>query len=148
MAAALDHAKDRGCTTALLCCHPAPAAVADIMICLATGPEALAGSTRLRAGTATKMVLNIISTGAMALSGYIYRGLMVEMRPSNAKLRLRAARIVDAIAGVGTERATELLREAAWSIPTAIVMALRHVEASQANTLLQAKGGRLRDTLQ
>ena len=99
--AALDRARQRGCATALVCCNPAPAARADIMICLDTGPEVLAGSTRLRAGTATKMVLNIISTGAMALSGYVYQGLMVEMKPSNAKLRLRAARIVDAISGIG-----------------------------------------------
>ncbi len=147
VAAALDRARQLGCKTALVCCNPAPVAQADIIICLATGPEALAGSTRLRAGTATKMVLNIISTGAMALSGYVYRGLMVEMKPSNAKLRLRAAHIVDTIGGVGTERATELLQAAHWSIPTAIVMAVGQVDAATASARLCHGQHRLRDEL-
>ncbi len=143
--AALERAKEHGCATALVCCNPAPAAQADIMICLATGPEALAGSTRLRAGTATKMVLNIISTGAMALSGYVYQGLMVEMRPSNAKLRLRAARIVAAITGVGRAQAMELLKAVNWSIPTAIVIALRQVDLPTATALLHNGAVRIRD---
>ncbi len=147
VAAALDRAKHHGCATALVCCNPAPSARADIMICLATGPEALSGSTRLRAGTATKMVLNIISTGAVALSGYVYRGLMVEMRPTNAKLRLRAARIVDAVAGTGQAAATELLKTANWSIPTAIVMALRKVDHPTACGLLGSGAARLRDII-
>ena len=147
VAAALEHAKRHGCSTALVCCNPVPDAHADIMICLATGPEALAGSTRLRAGTATKMVLNIISTGAMALSGYVYQGLMVEMKPSNVKLRLRAARIVDAITSVGKGQATDLLKGANWSIPIAIVMALRQVDQSTAIELLRHVGGRLRDVI-
>jgi N-acetylmuramic acid 6-phosphate etherase len=147
VAVALERAKEHGCTTALVCCNPAPGAQADILICLATGPEALAGSTRLRAGTATKMVLNIISTGAMALSGYVYQGLMVEMRPSNTKLRLRAARIVDAITGVGKAPAAELLGAANWSIPTAIVMATRGLDAPAAAALLHKGGRRLRDVL-
>jgi N-acetylmuramic acid 6-phosphate etherase len=145
--AALERAKCHGCTTALVCCHPAPAARADIMICLTTGPEALAGSTRLRAGTATKMVLNIISTGAMALSGYVYQGLMVEMKPSNIKLRLRAAGIVDAITGIGQAQATELLQAAHWSIPTAIVMAVRQVGQPAAHALLRNGDARLRDII-
>jgi N-acetylmuramic acid 6-phosphate etherase len=147
VAAALDRAKQHGCITALVCCNPAPPVRADIMICLATGPEALSGSTRLRAGTATKMVLNIISTGAMALSGYVYQGLMVEMKPTNAKLRLRAARIVDAVTGTGQVVATELLKAANWSIPTAIVMALRKVDRLTAATLLKSGGVRLRDVI-
>jgi len=147
VAAALDRAKDHGCATALVCCNPAPAARADIMICVATGPEALAGSTRLRAGTATKMVLNIISTGAMALAGYVYQGLMVEMKPSNAKLRLRAARIVDGITGCGRESATEMLKGANWSIPTAIVMARHRVDQSTAAELLENGRLRVRDVI-
>ncbi len=145
--AALERAKECGSTTAFVCCNPSPSARADIMICLATGPEALTGSTRLRAGTATKMVLNIISTGAMALSGYVYQGLMVEMKPSNAKLRLRAARIVDSIAGTGQEKAGALLASADWSIPTAIVMALRQVDACAARKLLEEGGGRLKSVI-
>ncbi len=140
---ALEEAKRRGAMTVLLCCNPSPAIEADIMICLATGPEALTGSTRLKAGTATKMVLNMISTGAMALSGYVHRGLMVEMRPTNAKLRRRAARMVDALTGVGGPAAEALLADAGWSIPVAVVMAAFSCGADEAREKLRPHGGHL-----
>ena len=88
------------------------------------------GSTRLKAGTATKMVLNMISTGAMALSGYVYKGLMVGMRPVNAKLWDRAIRIVSALTGKPPGASATLLREADGRIPVAILMAHFNADAA------------------
>lgn len=147
VAGALEHARAAGAPTVLVCCVPRPAIAADTVIALDTGPEVLAGSTRLRAGTATKMVLNMISTGGMTLAGYVRRGLMVEMRPTNAKLRRRAARIVAELGGCPETDATDLLEAAGWHIPTAVVMAVLKVSAEEARRRLEAAGGRLRGVL-
>lgn len=146
--AALRAAESRGAATAMLCCNPAvDPALAGVVVALDTGPEALPGSTRLKAGTATKLALNIISTGAMALSGYVYQGMMTHMRPANDKLRRRAARIVAAVTGADEEAVESLLREADWRIPVAIIMAVKKVDARAAEALLERAGGRLRDVL-
>ena len=145
--AALAFARAGGIQTILLCCNPAGSGCADIVIALDTGPEVLAGSTRLKAGTATKMVLNMISTGAMALSGYVYDGLMVGLRPANAKLRQRAARIVSAAGGVPEEEGAALLQEAGDRTAVAVLMAARGLSQAAAVAALEAAGGVLRAAL-
>jgi N-acetylmuramic acid 6-phosphate etherase len=107
------------------------------------GPEILTGSTRLRAGTATKLVLNMISTAVMVRLGYVYGNLMVNVQPSNRKLEARARRIIQQAAGVGYERAAELLEHAGGSVRTAIVMEKRGVNREEAERLLAAAHGRV-----
>ena len=99
------------------------ARLADLVLALDTGPEVLAGSTRLKAGSATKAVLNAITTAAMARLGKVFESWMVDLRPGSAKLRDRAARIVAAAGGVARPRAARLLRAAGGEVKTAIVMA-------------------------
>ncbi len=131
--AALAYAREAGATTVLLCCNPLVTDVdCDHVIALPTGPEALPGSTRLNAGTATKVALNIISTGAMAQSGYIYQGHMVKMRPSNIKLRARAERMVQGLAGCSEAVAHRLLVATEYDIPTALLMARHDVDVAAA----------------
>jgi N-acetylmuramic acid 6-phosphate etherase len=111
------------------------------------GPEILTGSTRLRAGTATKMVLNMISTGVMIRLGYVYGNLMVNVQPTNAKLEDRARRIIEQAAEVSAERAAELLEESGRSVRTAIVMAKRGVSREEAEALLLKARGRIAEAL-
>lgn len=118
------------------------AAEADLAIVAATGAEPIAGSTRLRAGTAQKIILNAISTGAMIRLGKTYRNRMVDLRATNAKLRARAERLVSELAG-GEVDAPALLHEAGGSVKAAIVMARRGVDRAAAERLLAAAGGRL-----
>src|ERR1700722_12301008 len=108
------------------------------------GPEILTGSTRLRAGTATKMVLNMISTGIMIRLGYVYGNLMVNVQPTNKKLEDRARRIIQEAADVTEQRAAELLEASGRSVRTAIVMGKKRVSREQAESLLRSAGGKLR----
>jgi N-acetylmuramic acid 6-phosphate etherase len=111
------------------------------------GPEILTGSTRLRAGTATKMVLNMISTGVMIRLGYVYGNLMVNVQPTNKKLEDRARRIIEQAAGVTEDRAAELLEESGHSVRAAIVMEKKKVSREEAESLLRNAGGRLGEAL-
>jgi N-acetylmuramic acid 6-phosphate etherase len=111
------------------------------------GPEILAGSTRLRAGTATKLVLNMISTAVMIRLGHVYGNLMVNVQPGNRKLRDRARRIIEQVAGVSPKRAAELLDLAGNNVRTAIVMHNRGVPREDAKRLLAAAGGRIGQAL-
>jgi N-acetylmuramic acid 6-phosphate etherase len=117
--------------------------VAEIAVLLETGPEFLAGSTRMKAGTAQKVALNVISTAVMIRLGYVYRGKMVEMRPSNAKLRERAVRMVADLTGAGPEAARAALAAAGGTIKTAVVMLDRGCTRPEAEAALAAAGGRL-----
>ncbi len=127
--------------------HPSPmAALAEIAIELVTGPEVITGSTRLKAGTATKLVLNSISTGVMIRSGAVYGNLMVNVQPTNAKLIDRAERIICAATGCERETAARLLAETK-NVKTAIVMQLRSQSKVDAETLLTAYRGRLAEAL-
>ena len=139
--AALLCVAERGAATVMITSNPAAAACADIMIATDTGPEVLTGSTRLKAGTAAKMILNMISTGAMALSGYVYRGRMVGMRPVNDKLRARAERMVAELAGVSEERAANLLQDTGLDIRLAILMGLKGYALDQARQTLNSANG-------
>ena len=111
------------------------------------GPEVLTGSTRLRAGTATKLVLNMISTAVMIRLGHVYGNWMVNVQPSNQKLTARARRIVEQAAGVTAERAAQLLDAAGGSVRTAIVMHNKNVTREQAERLLAQARGRIREAL-
>jgi N-acetylmuramic acid 6-phosphate etherase len=111
------------------------------------GPEILTGSTRLRAGTATKMVLNMISTGVMIKLGYVYGNLMVNVQPTNKKLEDRARRIIAQAAGVTEDRAAELLEKSGRSVRTAIVMEKKKVSRGEAEELLRRVHGKIGEAL-
>ena len=117
------------------------------MVAIASGPEVLTGSTRLKAGSATKAALNAITTAAMVRLGKAYDNLMVDMRPTNAKLRDRARRIVAAAAGVDRDQAARLLALAGDEVKTAIVMGRRGASAEEARARLAAAKGHVRRAL-
>lgn len=132
--------------TGMLVCTPMKRPVGcDQLIVLRTGPEVLTGSTRMKAGTATKLVLNTISTTLMVRSGRVYENLMVDVKASNEKLRDRAARIVVTLGGAGIDReiAMRLVDAAGGSAKVAVVMVRRGVTAEAARVLLDRAGGRL-----
>jgi N-acetylmuramic acid 6-phosphate etherase len=120
--------------------------VADMAILVDTGPELIAGSTRMKAGTTQKIVLNAISTGVMVRLGYVYRGLMVEMKPTNNKLRRRAELMVAELAGVDIDTARGTLAEGG-TIKIATVMLLKGLRRAEAEALLAKSHGNLRTAL-
>jgi N-acetylmuramic acid 6-phosphate etherase len=119
----------------------------DIDIRLLTGPELLTGSTRLKAGTATKMALNILSTGVMVRLGKVYGNRMVDVAVTNSKLEDRALRILGDLAGVPRPEGQELLRRAEGSVRLALLMAASGLEAEAARLALDRHGPGLRQTL-
>jgi N-acetylmuramic acid 6-phosphate etherase len=147
--AALEAARRRGAATVLVTCAPARGLrrLADVVIAVRTGPEVLTGSTRLKAGSATKAVLNAVTTAAMVRLGKVYGNLMVDLRPSSAKLADRSRRIVAAAGRVGEDEAARLLREARGEVRTAIVMGRLDVPAAEARARLARVGGRVRRAL-
>lgn len=146
--AALEEAQRLNATTLIITCNPVPREVASVIIALDTGPEVLAGSTRLKAGTATKMVLNQITTGAMTRAGLVYEGLMVGMKPVNEKLRRRAIRIVATLTGLSATESASCLEKAGDAIPVAVIMAKFNVNRAQAEQRLSDAGGTLRGALE
>jgi N-acetylmuramic acid 6-phosphate etherase len=144
--AAARHAKRRGALTVGVACTPnSPvAATSDHAIEVVVGPELLSGSTRLKAGTAQKQVLNMISTVVMIRLGHTYGNLMVDLRATNEKLRVRAVRIVEQAAGVAPEVAAAALQEAAGEVKPAILHLIRGVDVAEARRLLETHGGHLR----
>lgn len=121
---------------------------ADVAVFLDTGPEVLAGSTRLAAGTSQKIVLNALSTSVLVRLGGAYGNLMVGMRPQNAKLRKRAVKMTSVAANASEKAAEDALRQADWQIREAVVMLKSGVALSQAKQKLQTHGGRVRDALE
>ena len=119
----------------------------DVVILLDVGPELLTGSTRLKAGTATKLVLNLITTGAMIRMGKTYGNLMVDLQASNAKLRERGRRIVMETVGVSADQAAAAIDAAAGSVRTAIAMLKLDVAREEAEIALAGVGGRLREII-
>ncbi|HLA90084.1 MAG TPA: N-acetylmuramic acid 6-phosphate etherase [Gemmatimonadaceae bacterium] len=145
--AALEHAKKLGARTAIIACSPPSAdtlALADIAIVPVTGPEAVTGSTRLKAGTATKLVLNTITTGAMIRLGKTWGNLMVDLQATSEKLRDRAERIVCEVCGVSRDEARALLKDAGGSAKLAIVMHKLRLSNAEARKALDAAGGVIR----
>jgi N-acetylmuramic acid 6-phosphate etherase len=147
---ALVYAHARGARTALIAMSTPSAellAVVDVAITPMVGPEVIAGSTRLKAGSATKLVLNMISTGAMIRLGKTYGNRMIDLHATNAKLRARAERLVASIGGVTPDAARKLLAKAAGSAKTAIVMARLGVGVVEAEKQLRAAHGFVRRVL-
>ncbi len=147
--AALRTARRAGARTVGIACNaPSPLLeLAELPIPLVVGAEVLTGSTRLKAGTAQKLVLNMLSTAAMVRIGKVYGNLMVDVRITNRKLAARAVRIVCQATGVNVTEAERLLGQTGQRVKSAIVMALLRVSAEEAQARLDAVNGRLRDAL-
>jgi N-acetylmuramic acid 6-phosphate etherase len=148
--AALGAARQRGARTVLISCNPRGigAAAADVRIVPTTGAEVLAGSTRLKAGTATKLVLNTLTTAAMTGLGRVYGNRMIDLQPRSAKLRERALRLIAEIGGVSRGTALRVLEASGGRVRLAIVMARNGSDAAEASRALGAAGGSLRAVLQ
>jgi N-acetylmuramic acid 6-phosphate etherase len=146
---AVEAAREMGALTIGISCTPASelSAAAEIAIAPLPGPEIVTGSTRMKAGTATKLVLNMLSTAAMIRLGYVYGNLMVNVQPTNEKLKDRARRIVAAATGVDAAEAARLLDAAGNRVRTAIVMALCSVDRGEAERKLDAAAGRVSQAL-
>ncbi|MCL5746342.1 MAG: N-acetylmuramic acid 6-phosphate etherase [Acidobacteria bacterium] len=142
-------ARSLGARTVGISCNPdsALAAAAAVAITPLVGPEIVAGSTRMKAGTATKLVLNMLSTAVMIRLGYVYGNLMVNVQPTNLKLRDRARRIIARATGVTLERAGDLLDAAGDSVRTAIVMERLRIGPAEAEKRLKSAGGRISEAL-
>ena len=146
---ALRYARQQGCRTAAISCNPdSPIArEAAIAISPVVGPEALTGSTRLKSGTAQKLVLNMLSTGAMVKTGKVYQNLMVDMQATNIKLVDRARRMVCEATGCDDQQAEAALEQAGYEVKTAILMILADLPADRAKQRLIAHHGFLRAAL-
>ena len=145
--AALGRAQELGARTVFLSCSDAPVPLretCDVCITVLVGPEVVTGSTRMKAGTATKLVLNTITTGAMVRLGKVYGNLMVDLKAWNDKLIDRSERIVMETTGLDRERARRALDAAGRDVKLAIVMARRGVSREEAERLLREHAGRLR----
>ena len=142
-------ARENGALTVGISCTPDSelARLAAIAITPLVGPEVIAGSTRMKAGTATKLVLNMISTAVMIRLGHVYGNLMVNVQPRNSKLAYRARRIVAEAAAVSPDRAGELLLAAGGDAKVAIVMARLAVDRATAEARLASAGGRISEAL-
>ena len=147
--AAVEYAKSRGARTIAVSCNrnsPLERA-ADLAIVVETGPEVVSGSTRMKAGTAQKMVLNMVSTGAMVRMGYVYGNLMVNLDQKNSKLTARALTIVQRALKIPRLQARRALQAANHSVPVAIVMAKAGVSRREAERVLQLSGGHVRKAI-
>jgi N-acetylmuramic acid 6-phosphate etherase len=142
---AMDAARKVGATTVGISCNR-PSLLAervDLDIAPLVGPEVIAGSTRLKAGTATKLILNTITTGAMVLIGKTFGNRMIDLQPTNQKLRIRTRRILRELAGISDDEAGALLAQTSGRLKPALVAALAGVEPARAEELLQEHGGRV-----
>ncbi len=140
---ALDHARSRGAKTVYLVTNPKPYSMTkvDVVIHADTGPEIITGSTRMKAGTATKMILNMISTATMIKLGKVYGNLMVDLMAVNEKLVDRGTRIISKLTGSDYERSKERLIESEFSVKVAIVMEIHNCTSDEANNKLNKADG-------
>jgi len=147
---ALGEAGKRGAARILVSCNRrgVPRDAADVLVAPIVGPEVITGSTRLRAGTATKMVLNMLTVTTMVRLGKVYENLMVDLQTRSDKLVARARRIVSELGGVADADATKALRAAGGSAKVAIVMLRRDLPRDRAEELLELHGGMLREALE
>ena len=144
---ALAHARELGARTALVACSPPPEEtlpLVDVLILAITGPEVVTGSTRMKAGTATKLILNTITTGAMIRLGKTFGNLMVDLRATNKKLEDRSERIVAEVCEVTREEARDLLARAGGVVKTAIVVHFLGTSREEADAALAKVGGVIR----
>ena len=139
-------ARAKNCKTISLTCNPQAkmSNFADIIICIETGPEAVTGSTRMKAGTAQKMVLNMLTTGAMVKIGKTYKNLMIDVKPTNIKLKDRAARIVSQIAEVEKNEAKNILESNGYKVKEAILQIKYNLPFKEAERILAENNGILR----
>jgi len=146
---ALDYARSQGAYAIGLSCNrdAAISARADLSIAPIVGPEVLSGSTRLKGGTATKMILNILTTGAMVRLGKTYGNLMVDLQATNTKLTERAKRIVQSLTDLSSEEAEKLLKRCQGELKTAIVAQQLDLSSEEARSQLKAANGHLRNAL-
>ncbi len=147
---ALDEARRKGAARILLSCNRrgVPREAADVLIAVIVGPEVISGSTRLKAGTATKMVLNMLTVTTMVRLGKVYENLMVDLQTRSDKLVSRARRIVSTLGGVAETEAVRALKSAGGSAKVAIVMLRRGVSRERAEELLRESDGMLRGALE
>ena len=146
---AVAEGQQRGAATIALTCNPGSpvARLGDVPIVPVVGPEVITGSSRMKAGTAQKMVLNALSTAAMIRLGKVHGNLMVDVQPTNAKLRHRAVRILQEAAGVDPETARRALEAAGYEVKPALVMLLADVDAKEARRRLMAAKGLVRQAV-
>ena len=149
MVGGLTYAKALGATTVALSCNQDSviAHIADIAILPVVGPEVLAGSTRLKSGTAQKLVLNMLTTASMIRLGKCYQNLMVDLNPANAKLIARAVRIVMLATGCAAEQAQEALKRTDNDVKLAILMTVTGMPIEEAKLALRSAGGFLRKAI-
>lgn len=144
----LIYAKKKGCGRILITCNRvADSSLADVCICPIVGPEVIMGSTRLKAGTATKMVLNMLTTASMIKLGKTYGNLMVDVQPRSDKLRDRAARIVMHVLAINRNEAYSLLKRSKWNVKLSIVMGTKTIGYKQAKEILSRHKGFLHEAL-
>ncbi|MBN9274944.1 MAG: N-acetylmuramic acid 6-phosphate etherase, partial [Mesorhizobium sp.] len=145
----LNYARQLGATTVALSCNPAStiAGIADIAISPVVGPEVLTGSTRMKSGTAQKLVLNMLTTASMIRIGKSYQNLMVDLRPSNKKLVARAIRIVMQTAGCTAAQAKQALDSTGNDVKLAILVAITGMDVEAARAALGRAGGFLRKAI-
>jgi N-acetylmuramic acid 6-phosphate etherase len=146
---AMAKARQVGAATIFVTCAPESKKLisADVIINPVVGPEVITGSTRMKAGTATKLVLNTLTTAAMVKTGKVHGNLMVDLRATNAKLQDRSERIVIALTGLTRPAARSLLKKAAGRVKPAVVMHHRNVTLAEAQTLLRKNGDSLRKVI-
>jgi len=146
---AVEYARSRGAQTVAVVCNPKSplGKAAQVEIVADVGPEVLTGSTRMKAATAQKMILNMISTGAMTRLGYVYGNLMVNLHTKNSKLLERGLGILERAAGLKHAAARKLLRAAGGRVPVALVMAKAGVSRAQASVALKAAKGQVRKAI-
>ena len=147
--AAVEYARERGAKTIAVTCNPNSGLekAADFAIVAEVGPEVIAGSSRMKAGTAEKMILNMLSSGAMTRLGYVYGNLMINLRVKNYKLRERALTILAQLAGISHEAAKEALRASGDDVPVALVMLQAEVSLPQARRALKSTKGNVRQAI-
>lgn len=147
--AAIDYANELGCNTACVVCNPSSVLLkkAKAGICAEVGPECLTGSTRMKSGTAQKLVLNMISTTAMIKLGKVYENLMVDVNATNEKLNARAVRIVMQATDCSQQQAQEALQQSGQKAKLAILMILSGLDVASATSLLNENSGHLRSAL-
>ncbi len=146
---ALKKAKEIGCKTILISTVSKETAIdngtiTDIMICVPVGPEVIAGSTRMKSGTAQKMILNILTTASMVHIGKTYGNIMIDLKPTNIKLQERAKRIVMKLTGVEYNIAEKYLISTNWSIKHSLLMILGNISYEEAESLLKSSNGKVR----
>jgi N-acetylmuramic acid 6-phosphate etherase len=148
--AAVEYGRGQGARTIAITCNPGTPLghAADIEIVVEVGPEVLTGSTRMKAGTAQKLICNTITTGAMARAGYVYGNLMVNVHPKNEKLIARAVAILESAAQTDAGRAAAALQESGNSVPIALIMLKTGVSKAEAQRHLQLAGGNVRRAIE